>query len=62
MKPAAVDASVPRLLPTRLSWGRELYVPVSAAVYLANAQEARWKMRKYQTVCFRLLLTQNALS
>lgn len=56
MKPVAVDVSVPQLLPTRLSWGREVYVPVSVAVYLANAQEARQKNEKISD-CFTLLLT-----
>lgn len=45
-----------QLLPARVSWGRQVYVPISVAIYLASAQEARQKMRKYQTVCFMLLL------
>lgn len=62
LKPATVAISAPQLLPQRLSWGSELYLLVSMAVYLANFQETKQKMRKYQTVCFMLLLTQGNLS
>lgn len=56
MKTDTVHVSAPQLLPSSLSWGRQVYVLVSVAAYLASAQEARQKMRKYQTVCFVLLL------